>query len=73
VLLLIEPMETVVGVLFVILDKAWEKVAEKFGEKLLDQGTTLLQRIRSKSPKTVIAIEQAKEVPLNFGQAVLEV
>ncbi|WP_287267678.1 hypothetical protein [Moorena sp. SIO3A2] len=69
-----EPLEIAVAVLAVpFLTKAWEKTGEKFGEKLFDQGETLLQCLRGKSPETVTAIEQVKEEPLNFGQAVLEV
>ncbi|NEP58657.1 MAG: hypothetical protein F6K31_16840 [Symploca sp. SIO2G7] len=65
-----EPLEIAVAALVV---QFLTKAGEKTGEKLFDQGTTLLQRLRGKSPETAIAIEQAKEVPLNFGQAVLEV
>jgi|GEM_PF-1415898 len=69
-----EPLEIAVAVLAVpFFTKAWEKTGEKFGEKLFEQGETLLQRLRGKSPKTVTAIEQVKEAPLDFGQAVLEV
>ncbi|NES23578.1 MAG: hypothetical protein F6K41_32835, partial [Symploca sp. SIO3E6] len=50
-----------------------EKTGETFGEKLFDQGAILLQRLRGKAPQTVIALEQAEDVPLDFGQAVLEV
>ncbi|NEQ70432.1 MAG: hypothetical protein F6K21_34060, partial [Symploca sp. SIO2D2] len=49
------------------------KTGETFGEKLFDQVGTLLQRLRGKSPQTVAAIEEAKEAPLDFGQAVLEI
>jgi len=65
-----EPLEIAVAALVV---QFLNKAGEKTGEKLFDQGTTLFQRLRRKSPQTVAAIEQAKEVPLNFGQAVLEV
>jgi hypothetical protein len=69
-----EPLEIAVAVLAVpFLTKAWEKTGEKFGEKLFEQGETLLQRLRGKSPETVTAIERVKEAPLDFGQAVLEV
>ncbi|NEP10635.1 MAG: hypothetical protein F6K14_10555 [Symploca sp. SIO2C1] len=69
-----EPLEIAVAALVVqFLTKAGEKTGETFGEKLFDQGTTLFQRLKGKSPQTVAAIEQAKEAPLNFGQAVLEV
>ncbi|NES19286.1 MAG: hypothetical protein F6K41_10240 [Symploca sp. SIO3E6] len=72
-LLLTEPMETVVAALFVILNKFGDKIVGKSVDKLFEQGIPLLKSLRGKSPETVIAIEQAKEVPLNFGQAVLEV
>jgi len=69
-----EPLEIVVAALFVeFLTKAGEKTGETFGEKLFDQVGTLLQRLRGQSPQTVAAIEEAKEAPLDFGQAVLEV
>ncbi|NES25697.1 MAG: hypothetical protein F6K41_44095 [Symploca sp. SIO3E6] len=72
--LLMEPLEIAVAALIVqFLTKAGEKAGETFGEKLFDQGTTLFQRLRRKSPQTVAAIEQAEEAPLDFGQAVLEV
>ena len=65
-----EPLEIAVAALVV---QFLTKAGEKTGEKLFDQGATLLQRLRGKSPQTVAAIEQAKEAPLDFGQAVLEV
>ena len=69
-----EPLEIAVAVLAVpFLTKAWEKTGEKCGEKLFEQGETLLQRLRGKSPETVTAIERVREAPLDFGQAVLEV
>ncbi|NEQ70317.1 MAG: hypothetical protein F6K21_33465, partial [Symploca sp. SIO2D2] len=39
----------------------------------LAQVENLLQRLKGKAPETVIALEQAEDVPLDFGQAVLEV
>jgi len=69
-----EPLEIAVAALVVsFLTKAGEKTGETFGEKLFDQGAILLQRLRGKAPKTVIDLEQAEDVPLDFGQAVLEV
>ncbi|NEQ67120.1 MAG: hypothetical protein F6K21_16755 [Symploca sp. SIO2D2] len=69
-----EPLEIAVAVLVVpFLTKAWDKTGEKFGEKLFEQGETLLKRLRGKSPETVTAIELAKEGTLDFCQAVLEV
>ncbi|NEP62968.1 MAG: hypothetical protein F6K31_39665 [Symploca sp. SIO2G7] len=64
-----EPLEIAVAAVAIFLTKAGEKT----GEKLFEQGATLLQRLRGKSLKTVTAIEQAKEAPLDFGQAVLEI
>ncbi|NEQ68865.1 MAG: hypothetical protein F6K21_25860 [Symploca sp. SIO2D2] len=69
-----DPLEiAVAGLVVRFWTKAWEKTGEKFGEKLFEQGETLLQRLRRKSPETVTAIEQSQEKLLDFGQAVLEV
>ncbi|MFY7803985.1 MAG: hypothetical protein ACOVQ7_11195 [Limnoraphis robusta] len=69
-----EPVElTVAALAALIITKATEKTGEKLGEKLFEQGGTLLQQLRRKSPQTALAIEKVNETPLDWGQAVIDV
>ncbi|KKD38025.1 MAG: hypothetical protein WAN66_13915 [Limnoraphis robusta] len=69
-----EPVElTLAALAALIITKATEKTGEKLGEKLFEQGGTLLQQLRCKSPQTALAIEKVNETPLDWGQAVIDV
>ncbi|MBC6480756.1 MAG: hypothetical protein GDA56_26270 [Hormoscilla sp. GM7CHS1pb] len=52
--------------------KFLEKTGEKVGEAVLDKCAKFLDSLKLESPDTVMAIEQAPEQPLDYGEAVLE-
>ncbi|MBC6455780.1 MAG: hypothetical protein GDA43_23495 [Hormoscilla sp. SP5CHS1] len=53
--------------------KVLEKTGEKVGEAVWDKGAKFLDSLKLESPDTVMAIEQAPEQPLDYGEAVLEI
>ncbi len=57
----------------VLATKALEKTGEKVGEAVFDQTAKFLESLKQESPGTMIAIEQAPELPLDYGKAVLEI
>ncbi|MBC6476515.1 MAG: hypothetical protein GDA56_26790 [Hormoscilla sp. GM7CHS1pb] len=57
----------------VVATKALEKTGAKVGEAVFDQTAKFLESLKQESPGTMIAIEQAPELPLDYGKAVLEI
>jgi len=57
----------------VVGTKVLEKTGEKVGEAVWDKGAQFLDSLKLESPDTAIAIEQAPEQPLDYGEAVLEI
>ena len=68
-----EPIEWAVAALIFIAAKAPDKAADKILDKLWEQGENLLSQLRRKAPQTALAIEQAKTVPLDWEQTVIDI
>ncbi|MBC6473107.1 MAG: hypothetical protein GDA48_10050 [Hormoscilla sp. GM102CHS1] len=69
-----EPLKmAVVAIGTVLATKALEETGEKVGEAVFDQTAKFLESLKQESPGTMIAIEQAPELPLDYGKAVLEI
>lgn len=66
-------MAAIITVGSIVATKALEKTSEEVGEALFEKTKNFLSLLKKQSPNTVIAIEQAPEQPLDYGQAVLEV
>jgi hypothetical protein len=56
-----------------IMTKFWEKTGEKLSEELFEKGGEFYKSLKSKSPKTALAIEKAPEQPASYGEAVIDV
>lgn len=56
-----------------VVTKLAENAGEKVGKALWDGTAKFMEILKEESPGTMMVIEQAPEVPLDYGQAVLEV
>jgi len=69
-----EPLTTAaVAIGTVVATKALEKTGEKVGEAVFDRTSKFLESLKEESPGTMIAIEQARELPLDYSKAMLEI
>ncbi|NEP22482.1 hypothetical protein [Moorena sp. SIO3I6] len=69
-----EPLAAAVVAIYTVLaTKALEKTGENVGQVVWDQTSQFVESLRNQSPDTVMAIEQAPGVPLNYAEVVLEV
>jgi hypothetical protein len=56
-----------------VLVKTSDKASDRLSDALLDATGKFLRLLKQRSPKTATSIELAKQEPLDYGQAVLEV
>jgi hypothetical protein len=56
-----------------VLLKIGDKASDRFSDAVIDTTGDFFKRLRQTSPQTANAIELAKEEPLDYGQAVLEI
>ncbi|MBC6478973.1 MAG: hypothetical protein GDA56_15595 [Hormoscilla sp. GM7CHS1pb] len=69
-----EPLTTAaVAIGSVVATKALEKTGEKVGEAVFDRTAKFLESLKAESPGTMIAIEQVRELPLDYGKAMQEI
>ncbi len=69
-----EPLTTAAVVIgSVLATKALEKTGEKVGEAVFDQTAKFLESLKEESPGTMIAIEQVRELPLDYSKAMQEI
>lgn len=62
-----------IAVATTVVTKALEKTGEKLGERAFQLSERFLKSLRKKSPSTALAIENASQEPLDYGQAALEI
>lgn len=56
-----------------VVTKLAENTGEKVGKALWDGTAKFMEILKQESPDTMMVIEQAPELPSDYGQAVLEV
>lgn len=64
---------TALALATVVATKALETTGEKIGEALWDKSKKFLESLKKHSSDTVLAIEEASQKPLDYGQAIIEI
>ena len=63
---------TAAAIATLVITKAFEKVGEQIGTKVIEAGSKLLSLLKCKKPDTAIVVEQAQQEPSNYGETVIE-